>query len=197
MKARLVIFLSTIAVGLGIYLLVAAVLKDKFVPQEFLEARARGAELAQNIVLLSRESLKNLGQISKYDLEGNVTGALDLISIEINKNQEIRREAIKLSSQLEKMARAIGAIKPEGARILATEAVSSEVALVSRLIVYNDFFLQLFGTLETKFQGEEPNPTNRVQQLINNINDEAKAINQFNKRFSESLAEFDKIFVPE
>jgi len=193
----LVIFLSTIAVGLGIYLLVAAVLKDKFVPQEFLEARARGAELAQNIVLLSRESLKNLGQISKYDLEGNVTGALDLISIEINKNQEIRREAIKLSSQLEKMARAIGAIKPEGARILATEAVSSEVALVSRLIVYNDFFLQLFGTLETKFQGEEPNPTNRVQQLINNINDEAKAINQFNKRFSESLAEFDKIFVPE
>ena len=193
----MVIFLSTIAVGLGIYLLVAAVLKDKFVPQEFLEARARGAELAQNIVLLSRESLKNLGQISKYDLEGNVTGALDLISIEINKNQEIRREAIKLSSQLEKMARAIGAIKPEGARILATEAVSSEVALVSRLIVYNDFFLQLFGTLETKFQGEEPNPTNRVQQLINNINDEAKAINQFNKRFSESLAEFDKIFVPE
>ena len=130
-------------------------------------------------------------------MEGNVTGALDLISIEINKNQEIRREAIKLSSQLEKMARAIGAIKPEGARILATEAVSSEVALVSRLIVYNDFFLQLFGTLETKFQGEEPNPTNRVQQLINNINDEAKAINQFNKRFSESLAEFHKFFVQE
>jgi len=197
MRTRLIIFLSTIAVGLGIYLLVAAVLKDRFVPQEFLDARARGAELAQNIVLLSRESLKNLGQIAKYDLEGSVAKAVDLISIEINKNQEIRREAIKLSSQLEKMARSLNAIKPEPARVLAIEAISSEVALVSRLIVYNDFFLQLFGTLETKFQGEEPNPTNRVQQLINNINDEAKAINQFNKRFNESLAEFDKIFTGE
>jgi hypothetical protein len=104
-------------------------------------------------------------------------------------------EAIRLSEQLTVMAEQAPRIRPDYAKELATEAVASEVALVSRLIYYNNYLAQLFETLKVKF--EKPWTTyldGQVNDLINKINDEAQAINELNKKFLASMAELDRIF---
>jgi len=193
MKKNLLILSSAILAGLGIYFAISIILPDSFVPEKFMEARIKGAELAYNIAELSNSSLKTLEQIEEKDRQGKNSEALDLASQELLKTLETRQQAIKLSSQLEKMARSLQDIKPAQARVLATEAVSSEVALVSRLLSYNDYLGQLFETLRAKFQSNE-DTNGKVQKLLNDINDEAKAINDLNKKFTDSLEEFDKMF---
>ena len=112
--------------------------------------------------------------------------------IENRSNQE---EAIKLATQLEKMARILPSIKPASARQHATAAVSSEVALVSRLVSYNDYLKQLFEVLRAKFNNRYSyyEADGQVELLIVKINEEAQAINGLNNRFSAALAELDKI----
>jgi hypothetical protein len=194
MRNRVKIFLGTAAIGSGLAIAFYFILPGGFVPSEFSEARIKGAGLAEKIVELSNESLANLEAIAKYDEQGNTPEALTLLSKEVIKNRETHEEAIRLSAQLEKMARSLSEIKPARARVLATEAVSSEVALVSRLLSYNNFLLQLFEVLRDKFQNPRSDANGRVEELIAKINEEARAINDFNRRFNQSLAEFDKLF---
>ncbi len=196
MKTRLLIIATIALIGLGIYILVAAITPEKFVPKEFSEARIKGAQLAVEIVALATQSLNSLQEIAGYDEQGNAPEALILISREVIKNKETSQRAINLSGQLEKMARLLEEIEPARARILATEAVSSEVALVSRLLNYNDLLRQLFETLRDKLEGKTANPDGKVRELVDRINKEAQAINDFDRRFNQSLAEFDKIFAP-
>ena len=92
------------------------------------------------------------------------------------------------------MARALSSIKPERSRILATEAVSAEVALVSRLLSYNDYLLQLFETLRAKFSNPGLSSNGKVNDLIARINDETRAINELNGRSTNALASFDEVF---
>jgi len=193
MKSQLKVFITTVILGVGIYSVVYIIIPKAYVPDEFSAARIKGAELAGRIVNLSNEALARLDEISEHDKEGNEPEALALISQEVIKNRNLQEEAIKLSSQLEKMARSVEEIKPHKARIVAVEAVSSEVALVSRLITYNDLLLQLFTALQGKFENPYAVTNGEVQELINQINDETRAINDFNKRFNESLAVFDKL----
>ncbi len=186
--------IGAVLIGVGIYSVIGLMAPKTNLPPEFSEARIKGAELAQRIVELSNESLGNLETIAAYDRAGKKSEALILISQEVVKNQEAQQEAIKLSSQLERMARTINDIKPTEARVLATEAVSSEVALVSRLLSYNDYLLRLFEALREKFENPSTYTNGKVEQLIVKINEEAQAINTFNQRFTSSLAEFDKLF---
>ncbi len=194
MKVQLKIGAVIAVVAFGLYFFINSLLAKSFVPTEFAEARLTSVAVAKQIVNLSSDALSSLDQISKYDQQGNTSKALILISNEVIKNQETHQEAIKLSSELEQMARLLNDIKPTQAKVLATEAVSSEVALVSRLLVYNDFLLQLFQTLRDKFQNKNFNADGKVQDLINKINEQARAINDFDNRFNQSLAEFDKFF---
>ena len=183
-----------VAAAFGAYILFSNLTAPNFIPEEFTEARLNGAELASKIVSLADDSLNNISEIARFDDEGDKDEALILIAKELAKNREMRDEAIRLSAELEKMARSLRNIKPSQARILATEAVSSEVALVSRLISYNDYLLQLFETLKEKVQTPSVKTNGRVEELVKKINEEAKAINEFNGKFSQSLAEFDKMF---
>ncbi len=191
-RAKILIIGSLIAIGayFGAYLTVSG----RFVPSEFSQARLEGARIATEIVGLSNGSLMNLQEIAKYDAAGNTKVALALIGQEFERNRKVREEAIKLASRLETMARYLSQIKPDEAQALATEAVSSEVALVSHLLVYNDTFRELFEVLREKFQDPQSNPNGRVKELIEKVNNEARAINDFDQRFNQSLAEFDKLF---
>ena len=194
MKAWILGTVIAVIIGVGGYSVLRLVGDAGFVPVEFSEARIKGAELAKNIVELANGSLGSLEEIAAYDEAGKKSEALILISKEVLKNRDTQAEAIKLSSQLERMARSIEEIKPARARVLAAEAVSAEVALVSRLISYNDFLLQLFEALRQKFQNPTVYANGRVDELVRKINEEAQAINTFNQRFGESLAEFDELF---
>ena len=167
-----------------------------YVPTEFTEARLEGATIAQKIVTLSGGALASLEKISEYDKNGETAEALILISQQLIANRVNQEEAVKLSRQLEKMARFLSNIKPANARQQATEAVTSEVALVSRLISYNDYLKQLFEVLSAKFNHRYSNvyeSRDQVEGLIQKVNEEAQAINEFDGRFNKALAELDKI----
>ncbi len=180
---------------IGAALLIKLVLfPGKSVPAEFTEARLRGSGLAQAIVSLSGDSLKSLDQIAKYDRQYNTSEALLLISKELMRNREISQSALRLSSELERMARAIPYIRPAAARNSVATAVSLEVALVSRLFTYNDYFRQLFEILQIRFSRPwEYASGKEVAFLIAKINEEAKSINELDRQFNETIAEFDRI----
>jgi len=195
MKLNFRILLTGSAIGLGTYVVASlAVTPQNFVPAEFSEARIRGAAYAEQIVAHAETSVKNLEVIAYFDREGNAPAALDLITKELGKINEVHAAAIGLSGELEKMARYLSDIKPARARLHATEAVSAEVALVSHLLLYNDHLKELFGALHVKFQNQGAYSNGKVNDLIEKVNEETRAINELNRRFNASLAEFDRIF---
>lgn len=168
---------------------------SKFLPGEFSEARIKGSNVAERIVEISRDNLALLEEVAKYDRVSDHSEALIAISRAIIQNRDNQVEAIRLSEQLTTMAEQTPRIRPLRAKEIATEAVASEVALVSRLIYYNNYLSQLFETLRVKF--EKPWVAyldGQVSDLINKINDEAQAINELNKKFVASMAELDAIF---
>lgn len=186
------ILLATGAAIIGVY----SLLTIEYVPQEFSEARIKGAKIAEEILAQHDFTLQNLDKIGQHNKDKNYTEALLLISNELIKNRDANIKAIQLSSQLETMAVAIASVRPSRARLLATEAVTAEVALVSRLLNYNNYLAQLFEVLREKFSTGNGGNSGQVQKLINKINDEVKAINALDQRFSASLEQFDAIVLP-
>ena len=167
----------------------------KFLPGEFTEARIKGSEVAQKIVVLSRENLALLDKVATYDEQKHHPEALIAISNALIKNRENQTQAIRLAQQLTVMAEQAPRIRPVGASEIATEAVASEVTLVSRLITYNDYLNQLFETLKVKFDKPWVSYLDgQVNDLVNKTNDEAQAINELNKKFIASMAQLDVIF---
>ena len=61
-----------------------------FIPQPFLEARARGSVFAENIIKLTEKSLDNLKLISDEDRAGNYSRGIDLIIGELSRNEITR-----------------------------------------------------------------------------------------------------------
>lgn len=194
-KIKLQHIVTAAAAAAVVLLLRYVVFPAKFLPGEFTEARLKGSRVASKIVELSRDNLALLNEVSKYDRDNNHPEALIAISNAIIQNRENQVEAIRLSEQLTTMAEQAPRIRPSRAREIATEAVASEVALVSRLLYYNNYLAQLFETLKVKF--EKPWVAyldGEVNNLINKINDEAQAINELNKKFLASMEELDQIF---
>ncbi|MDP2695658.1 MAG: hypothetical protein Q8O87_00180 [bacterium] len=167
------------------------------IPEEFSEARIKGSVIAEEIIAQQENTLQVLAEIERYDKARNTPQALILISNEIIRNREANEKAIRLSSQLQRMASSLNSIKPAVARDLATQAVTAEVTLVSRLLTYNNYLAQLFEVLRDKFEGKIIYASTKIRDLINSINDEVKAINDLNKDFNIALNNFDAVFLKE
>lgn len=183
-----ILFLAIILVGKAVFF------SSSYLPEEFVDARINGSSIAEEIVAQSNFSAELLKTISKLDREKKYGVALEVVSQEMIKNQDANKKAIKLSTQLEQMARLVEGIRPYQARQLATEALSSEVALVTRLINYNNYLGLLFSVLQKKFQSGNYSTNGEAQQLVNSINEEIRMINELNKRFNDSLKKFDEVF---
>jgi len=161
----------------------------KNVPSDFLRARQEASLVASEIVAISGQSTNNLSQISQLDKEGKYTEALILVSQELERNKEARDKAIKLSVQLETMAKNLSAISPASAGRIALEAITSETSLISKLIDYNDHLTQLLEILQEKFLGR--NGGDKIPELIVKINDDVRIINELNKKFNDVMKNFD------
>lgn len=159
------------------------------IPPDFLKARGQASLIAAQIVSISDESAKRIDEIAKLDEEQKYTEALLAVSKELERNREARDRAVELSAQLETMARNLAQISPISFGQKALEAVSSETALISRLITYNDYLTQLLDVLRGKFLNRGDG--NQVPELIQKINDEARAINDLNQKFNDVMKEFD------
>lgn len=189
---RLRIFIVFLFIVLAVYLIARIFFFDvKKVPNDFLKARQEASLVANNIVVLSNESVGDLGKIYELDKKGNYEEALSLLANELERNRQAREKAVELSAQLEKMARAVPEISPASASQSAIQAISSETALISRLITYNDYLFQLLEILRSKFLGETKNSSEQISELINKINDEVKAINELDRKFNEVMEKFD------
>lgn len=187
-----IIFTLLIVVAYLVFYLLAANSKVKEVPDEFLKARQEASLIAQDIIGFSNQTANNISKISELDKAEKYEDALNLITMEIDYNRQARERAISLSAQLEKMAKSISGIEPPEAAQIALQAVSSETALISRLMSYNDYLVQFLEVLRQKFSAEK-NTNGRIADLIGKINKESKAINDLDKNFNQLMAEFDKL----
>lgn len=192
------IFLGVLAVGtvgaLGSNLLST---KDG-VPQEFIDARIQGAIISQNIVNLSTQSVNDLEKINQLDNQGNFVEATNVAIKAIDESREIRSKAVELSNQVSKMTTALSGISSFEARQAALEAIASRLALISRLINYSDYLNQLLQALQMKFIGQRGLPAGQagdhnVESIINQINFEVTAINNFNGQATQAMNRFDAI----
>jgi hypothetical protein len=183
----LIVFLAIVLVAYFIVRFLS--IETKNIPEDFLRARQEASLIAQEIVNLSNESVNKIDEIAKFDEEQKYTEALVMISQELERNRKAREKAVDLSVQLEAMAKNLAQISPASASQKALEAVSSETALISRLITYNDYLTQLLEVLRGKFLGKNSN--DKIPELIQKLNNEAQAINDLNQKFNETMKEFD------
>ncbi|PJA41845.1 hypothetical protein CO177_00330 [Candidatus Wolfebacteria bacterium CG_4_9_14_3_um_filter_37_9] len=190
MRILIIFLLIVAAVGLIVKTFTP---ETKNTPKEFLEARQEASLIAKDIIDISGRTAENIKKISDLDKNKEYTEALNLISEELNNNREARENAISLSTKLEIMAKNVSQISPAVAGQIAIQAISSETTLISRLITYNDYLIKLLEILQAKFLEKEKNANDKIADLIEKINDEARAINDLNNNFNNLMTEFDKI----
>lgn len=188
--AFIVIF---IAIGFGALSLVLSG-EAYAIPPEFIDGRAAGAEAATAVTTMINDSLKTLAEVAAFESRGDLASAVYLIRGEINKTTERQKRASDLAGAMEKMAKAIPGIKPAPAQQIGLEAVSSQVATVSRLVTYNEYLTNLFNLLNERMRGNPDATQEKVQDLVKKLNEENNAINELNTQFNRSLAQFDAVF---
>ncbi len=161
------------------------------IPQDFVDARIQGAIISQNIVGLSNQSTNDLEKISQLDQQGNFVEASNVVVETIKKSKDIRSQAVELSNQVSKMTTSLSDIDSFEARQAALEAISSRLALISRLINYSEYLNQLLQALQTKFARQSGG--SNVESIITQINAEVTAINSFNGQATQAMNRFDAI----
>lgn len=185
------VFLAFFILVVGGYLLSRYSSAD--VPENFKEARVRGAMVAQDIVNISNSLSVELEKVSELNRERKFVDALNLTTELIKKNQEVRSKAVQLSAELEVMTSALSNIDSFEAKQAALESISNRLSLIARLVNYSDYLANLLDVLRSKFTNSPIYSPYDVPSWINKINDEVRAINDFNKKASEAMEKFDRI----
>lgn len=162
------------------------------IPKSFTQAREQGAIIAQNIVNLSDQSTSDLSTVNSLDKSGNYAQALALTTNIITKNQDLHGQALSLSRQIQTMAEALPNIASLPARQSALDAISSRLALVSELINYSNDLNSLLVALQGRFTGTTIKP-GEVTAIVNQINTDVNAINNFNNQAQQAMTKFDAL----
>ncbi|MEZ4156663.1 MAG: hypothetical protein R3B52_01635 [Candidatus Paceibacterota bacterium] len=161
-------------------------------PQDFVSGRKEAAKASEQVSKLFKKSLDNLSVIARYEREGQTQDALDLLQEEKDNSAERNNAAIELAKAIDKMAQASKQIESSDAREVAVEAVSSQVAAITHMLAFNNFFDRLHEQIQRKLEGEDPNILT-IESTLNQLNEEVEEINKLNEEFTNSLREFDKI----
>jgi hypothetical protein len=185
----IIVFLALIGIGAGTAWFSS---RKNGVPADFTAARQQGALIAQNIVDLSNQSTNDLTKVNTMDKSGDYTNALVLTTNIITKNQSLHDQAVSLSDQIEAMAKSLPDISSSDARQAALDAISSRLALVSELINYSGDLEHLLVTLQGHFIGAKITPGD-VQTIVDQINTDVNAINNFNGQAQQSMVQFDTL----
>lgn len=190
-KILLIVF---IAICLAmVYFSVRYFLQKSLVPEDFINARQQSSLIASEINSLINGSLENLNQIAEKDRDYQFSSALALVKKEQKNIDIVKNSAVELIKQLGKIAEIAPNINPKKARDVILSAVSEEISLASRLVIYNSYFSGLLETLKLKFSGDIKYDASDVQILIQNMNNEVIGINNLNQSFNKKMEEFDEI----
>lgn len=182
-------FLAIVAVGYGA---VALWQHRGGVPQSFTEARRQGAVIAQQIVDLSNQSTADLAKVNELDKQGDYGDALALTTDIFTKTEDLRNKAVDLSNQVSLMTRSLSDISSFDAQQAALESISSRLALINQLVSYSGDLGKLVDVLRNHFTGKTYSNT-EVQTLVDQINTDVNAINNFNAQANRAMNAFDKI----
>ena len=162
------------------------------IPEAFTGARSQGAIIAENIVSTSNESTAELQKINELDQEGDYKDALTLTNGLITQSESLRNQAVQLSAQVQNMTQSLSSINNFDEQQAALESIASQLALINQLINYSGDLGHLSDVLQARFQGQ-PEPTGTVQGIVNQINTDVNAINNFNTQATQEMQQFDKI----
>lgn len=190
-RTKIIIAFVVILVG-GIILTYLASVSSG-VSSSFLEARMQGALIAQSIVDLSQNSSHSLEEINKLEKQGNYKDALKMTEELITQNKEVKEKALALSKEIETMTKSLETVSSEEARTAALESISNRLAMIARLISYSDSLAELLETLKNRFSGVSYGQTQKINQLVEQINAEVVSINSFDKNAQEAMDKFDAI----
>lgn len=194
MKSRLILFLVFVILVGGGYAFYHYWSSVGVISPDFNDSRLQGALIAQNIVTLSNQSALDLSKISELDRDRKFTEALNLTSDAVSQSQKIRDQAVALSSETERMTRALSSIDSFEARQAVLESIANRLALISRLINYSGYLGQLLDLLHSHFNGKiSKDQVAQISSMIELINGEVRAINNFNNQASQAMDRFDKI----
>ncbi len=182
-------FLVLIGAGYGIAKFWQA---QNNIPQSFTAARTQGAIIAQTIVNNSNQSTDELQKIAEYDRQGNYSAALALTTDLINQGADLRNQAVQLSEQVSQMTQALTSIRDVNAQQAALESISSRLALINELVTYSGDLNHLLTLLQSRFSGSYV-PNNEVQGIVDQINTDVNAINNFNAQAGQAMDKFDSI----
>jgi DNA repair ATPase RecN len=192
LSRRTKIIIAFMAVVIAGYLVVLFTQKSAAVPQNFTDARSQGAIIAQNIVDLSNQSTAQLEQVDTLDEQGNYKDALAIVTTLVSQSTDIRNQAVELSTQIENMTQALSGISNFDAQQAALEAISNRLALINQLINYSGDLSNLLNVLQGRFSGAGGTNT-QVTTLVNQINTDVNAINNFNSQATQAMTKFDGI----
>jgi hypothetical protein len=182
-------FIIIVVVGYGIAKFWQA---ENRVPASFTAARLQGAIIAQTIVSSSNQSTAALEAISTYDEDGDYSEALASTTALIDQSASLRSEAIQLSAQVGQMTSDLPNITSASAQQSALESISSQLALINELITYSNDLDRLLATLQSRFSGTWV-PNSQVTGIVNQINTDVNAINNFNAQATQAMIKFDTI----
>jgi hypothetical protein len=162
------------------------------IPEAFTGARSQGAIIAESIVSTSNQSTAELQKINELDQEGDYKDALTLTNGLITQSESLRNQAVQLSAQVQDMTQSLSSINNFDEQQAALESIASQLALINQLINYSGDLGHLSDVLQARFQGQSE-PTGTVQGIVNQINTDVNAINNFNTQATQAMAQFDKI----
>jgi DNA repair ATPase RecN len=182
-------FVALVVIG---YLVVRFMDAKTGVPQDFTDARLQGAIIAQNIVNLSNDSTANLEQVNTLDQAHDYASALKIVTNLVSQSEDLRNQAVALSNQIGAMTQALSGISDFNAQQAALESISNRLALINQLINYSGDLSQLLTVLQERFSGT--GGTNaEIAALVNQINTDVNAINNFNSQAGQAMDRFDAI----
>ena len=190
---RTMVLAAFLALVVGGYLLARLSTSSQGMSPDFTDARLQGALVAQDIVNLSNDVSGSLDKVHALDEQGNYAEALNITHDLVQKSQEVRKKAVELSGQLEKMTSSLSTVQSTDARAAALEAISDRLALIARLINYSDSLSDLLLALQSRFAGTASARDAQVNGLISQINAEVTAINNFNRQAAQAMDRFDTI----
>src|SRR3990172_3599314 len=188
-RAKIMIALAAIVVG-GAVVGRMSISSGK-IPSEFQESRLQGALISQTIVNLSNELAGDLERVNQFHAQGNTKDALALTTELFKKSEEGRGQAVSLSNEVGKMTSALSGVKSTEAREAAFESIADRLALITRLVNYSDYLARLLNALHARFAGVGSGRS--VEALIQQINAEVTAINNFNRQAGQEIGRFDQI----
>ena len=162
------------------------------VPEAFTDARLQGALISQTIVGISNSSTQELAEINALDRSGDYAQALSLTTDLVNQSQQLRDQGVKLSNQVGTMTQSLSSINSFYAQQAALESISSRLALINQLITYSNDLDRLLAVLQARFSGTYE-PAGTVQGIVDQINTDVNAINNFNTQAEQAMDQFDKI----